>query len=68
MTRKRLTTHQAEVYKCIERRAKHGPVHIRDIGSKGAVLHLAEKGYVTIENRPGPMGGDHLWISLKEKT
>lgn len=45
--RKRLTPHQREVYeRIVKKAARTGWADARDIGSRGAVSHLVEKGYV----------------------
>lgn len=64
--RPRLTRHQREVFARVERlsRSRHGQaVALTDIGSVGAVGHLADKGYVTLEERRGPRGGSHWYIT-----
>jgi hypothetical protein len=36
------------------------------LGSRMAVAHLVEKGYLVVEDRPGPRGGEHLYASPVE--
>lgn len=61
----RLTPHQREVFNDIERtcrRHRSESVEGKEIGCWGAVQHLKEKGYVTLEHYRGPRGGWHYRI------
>lgn len=61
----RLTPHQREVLDRYTRRyLRTGrPVSVAHLGSRGAVAHLVEKGRLTVEDRPGPRGGEHLYVT-----
>lgn len=57
-TRPRLTPHQTEVYKRIERQAeRNGFARSENIASRGACEHLIAKGYIVAEEVVGPRGG-----------
>jgi hypothetical protein len=59
-TRPRLTPHQREVYARIVRQSRYnGHALAENVGSRGAVEHLVEKGYVRkVLAYTGPRGGE----------
>lgn len=58
-----LTPHQREVFKRITRLTKHHPTYEGNIGSRGAVDRLIEKGYVeVVDVKYGPRGGVRRFI------
>ena len=63
--RPRLTPHQRDTLRRLQRRMAvlRRPFPLADFGSRGAVLHLEAKGYVTLERRTGPRSGEHIYIS-----
>lgn len=69
-SRKRLTTHQAEVFRRIARRCEVSPRSIalaEHIRCPGACSHLVEKGYIERQViGHGPRGGERIAYSLTE--
>lgn len=70
-TLSRLTSHQREVMNEIRRRyarlqairSRDWGVAVEHVGSRGAIQHLAQKGYVELhEGEPGPRGGVRLFV------
>lgn len=66
MSAKRPTPHQQEVLDRLTRRSRQGtrPVAEAEIGSIGALEHLAAKGYAHVDHiERGPRGGEYrYWL------
>lgn len=72
MASKRLTPHQRSTLEQLQRQHRNGagttrpepdgPRWVRPTGSRGAVAHLEEKGYVLVRTEYGPRGGAHLLV------
>ena len=62
--RPRLTPHQRDTLRRLQRRMAvyRRPFPAAEVGSRAAVLHLEAKGYVTLSRRPGPRGGEHVYV------
>lgn len=58
-TRVRLTPHQRDVWNWYRKLRLPAPAHY----APGAVWKLAAKGYVSVEERHGPRGGRHLYVT-----
>lgn len=62
-TRPALTPHQREVFKRIERLTRRHPTYESNVGSRGAVDKLIDKGYVIVAKiEYGPRGGERRFI------
>lgn len=70
MKRKRLTPYQRYHLSNLERRIKnadgtHRWHSIKSLGGRKVWDTLAYKGFVDLENRPGPMGGAHYYVRIR---